>query len=87
MPFIPPKEDMAPENVMELCRGVLRESLTPYFKGKNAASRLEEAVNTATNSIGHMLTMRPVRKEALGATVMTEGASAIKKRGSVPRNM
>jgi len=78
---------MAPDNVMELCRQCLRESLSPYFKGKNSANRLEEAVAVATNSIGHMLTQRVVRKDPLGATVMTEGASAIKKRGSVPRNM
>jgi hypothetical protein len=87
MPFIPAKEDMAPENVMELCRENLRESLKNYFKGKNAANRLEEAVRVATNSIGHMLTMRPVRKDPLGATIMTERASAVKKRGSTPRNM
>ena len=87
MPFIPPNKDMAPENVMELCRQCLRESLAPYFKGKNASSRLEEAVMAATNSIGHMLTMRAVRKDPLGATVMTEGASHTKRPGSVPRNM
>lgn len=82
MPFIPAKEDMAPENVMELCRVNLRESLKIYFKGKNAANRLEEAVSVATNSIGHMLTMRPVRKEALGVTIMTEAAASRKKDGS-----
>lgn len=87
MPFIPAKEDMAPENVQELCRENLRESLKPYFKGKGAANRLEEAVQVATSSISHMLTMRPVRKEPLGATIMTESASAVKKRGSVPRTM
>ena len=87
MPFIPAKKDMAPDNVMELCREVLRESLAPFFKGKNAANRLEEAVHAATNSVGHLLTLRPVRKEPLGATIMTEGASAVKKRGSAPRHM
>jgi len=78
---------MAPENVMELCRGNLREALRPYFKGKDAASRLEDAVAVATNSIGHMLTMRPVREGPVGATIMTERASAVKKPGSAPRNM
>lgn len=87
MPFIPPNEDMAPENVMELCRQCLRESLTPYFKGKSASSRLEEAVQVATNSISHMLTQRAIRKDPLGATIMTEGASYTKKPGSVPRNI
>jgi len=87
MPFIPSNKEMAPENVMELCRTALRESLAPYFKGKNAANRLEEAVQVATNSVGHMLTMRAVRKDPMGATIMTEGASAVKKRGSVPRNI
>lgn len=87
MPFIPSNKDMAPDNVLELCRQCLRESLLPYFKGKNANDKLEAAVGVATNSIGHLLTQRPVRKDPLGATVMTEGASAIKKRGSIPRNM
>lgn len=87
MPFIPAKKDMAPEDVVELCRTHLRESLKPYFKGKAAASRLDEAVIVATNSIEHMLTMRTVRKQPLGATVMTERASAVKKRGSTPRNI
>ena len=87
MPFIPAKQDMAPENIMELCRTNLRESLKPYFKGKGAASRLEEAIIVATNSIGHMLTMRKVRDKPLGATVMTEGASAVKRRGSAPRSI
>lgn len=87
MPFIPAKGDSAPENVLELCRVNLRESLKPYFKGKGSASRLEEAVHTATNSIAHMLTTRDVRKNPIGVTIMTEGASAIKKPGSAPRNM
>jgi len=81
MPFIPPKEDMAPENVMELCREVLRESLKPYFKGKHAGANLEQAVWTATSSIGHMLTTRAVRKNPLGVTIMTEGASMKRKSG------
>lgn len=81
MPFVAPKENMAPENVMELCRECLRESLSSYFKGKNAASRLEEAVHVATNSISHMLTVQSVRKSPLGATIMTEGAATPKKDG------
>ncbi len=82
MPFIPSNKDSAPENVLELCRGRLRESLLPYFKGKNANSKLEEAVNVATNSICHMLTTRDVRKNPLGATIMTEGAATPRKDGS-----
>ena len=82
MPFIPSKKDAAPENVLELCRGCLRESLAPFFKGKNAASRLEEAVHVGTSSISHMLTMRAVRSTPLGATTMTEAAATPKKDGS-----
>jgi len=81
MPFVPSKKDMAPENVLELCRANLRASLAPHFKGKGAAERLEEAVHVATNSISHMLTMRAVRKNPLGATIMTEGAATPRKSG------
>jgi len=81
MPFIPTKKDMAPENVLELCRENLRVSLAPYFKGKNAANRLEDAVHVATHSIAHMLTMRAVRNSPLGATVMTEAAATPRKDG------
>lgn len=87
MPFIPPKQNQAPENVLELCRENLRVSLRPYFKGKAAQDKLEEAVNVATNSISHMLTMRAVRSSPLGATIMTERASAVKKPGSTPRTV
>lgn len=90
MPFIPPQKDMAPENVLELCREQLRVSIKPYFKGKGAASRLEEAVCVATNSIAHMLTLRAVRKSPLGATIMTESAASRTKDGdfhSKPRTL
>jgi hypothetical protein len=87
MSFIPAKKDLAPGNVEELCSANLTEALGPYFSGKKKEENLKLAVQACINSISHMLTMQDVRKSPLGATVMTESASAVKRRGSVPRNM
>lgn len=57
----------------------LREALKPHFKGRNAPARLEAATADALQAINHLITTRnDAPKNKLGATVMTEGASANK---------
>lgn len=87
MTYVESRAPGSPQSVMELARENLYESLLPYFKGKNKEERLDRAVNDALNSISHMLSLESARKNPLGATVMTEGASATKKAGSQPRNL
>ena len=87
MPFIPPAKDDLPFSIMELARNNIAEALTPYLKDKVHSAIFDEAVNATLLSITHMLTMREIRKSPLGATIMTERASAVKKPGSAPRTI
>lgn len=67
-------------------RHALKESLRPFFKGKNAEQRLEDAALAALQSIDHLITTQPeASNRKLGATVMTESASANKR--VAPRNI
>ena len=67
------------QEAMELVVTALTESLKPFFKGKNSSERLTEAVAAAATSIAHLVTTREnVPNKKLGATVMTESASANK---------
>lgn len=62
-------------NGVEVVKQLLKESLTPFFKGR-AASKLDGAVDAAAESIAHLVTIREnVKKNKLGVTVMTENAS------------
>lgn len=66
-------------SAVDIARELLEESLRPHFKGRNAKARLESAVDDAVDSIVHLITVRQdVKKNRLGATVMTEGASEFK---------
>jgi hypothetical protein len=66
-------------------RDLLRESLSPFFKGKTADSRLSEATEAALASIEHLINTQASSPKKLGATVMTESASANKRVS--PRNI
>lgn len=73
---------------VEIAIELLREAMRPHFKGRNASGRLENAVSDSINAIVHLITVREdVKKNKLGATVMTEGASINKGPGSVPRTL
>ena len=87
MPFIPSNKDKPTQSVTDMATENVAAALAPFIKGKNVNLRLAEATAAVVSSIEHMLTMREVRQQPLGATVMTEGASARKEPGSVPRNI
>ena len=75
-------------NAVEMASELLTEALRPHIKGKNAENRLTNAVADSINSIVHLITVRQdVKKNKLGATVMTEGASFYKGPGSAPRTL
>lgn len=73
-------------DALQNARGLLKESLRPFFKGKTAEERLEKATAAALESVSHLITTRAdAPKNKLGVTVMTESASANKR--IAPRRM
>ena len=73
---------------VEVTGELLAEALRPYFKGKNATARFNNAVSDAIGAIAHLVTVRDnVKKGKLGATVMTERASINKQPGTAPRTL
>ena len=80
MPIIPSnanrnKNESASSDAVEVARKRLAEALSPYFKGKTSAERLEKATNAAIAVIANLITIREVSGQKLGGTVMTEAAS------------
>lgn len=75
-------------NPIDAARERIREALTPHFRGKTADGRVDAAVSDVLISIEHLITHKDeVKKGPLGATVMTEAASAVKAPGITPRNL
>jgi len=67
-------------DALQNARGLIKESLKPFFKGKTAEERLEKATAATLEAIGHLVTTRTdAPKNKLGVTVMTESASANKR--------
>ncbi len=87
MPFIPSNKDkpIVTQDTVNMASENIAAALKPFFVGSD--KKLPEAVTAVLNSIKHMLTMREVRQSPLGATVMTESASARKQPGSTPRHI
>ena len=66
---------------VDMAAALRRGALRPHFKGKTAEARLEKATVDALGAVAHLITVRQdVKKNRLGATVMTEGASQFKTR-------
>ena len=61
---------------VEVTRASIKKVLKKYFKGPNASSRLEKATNDVMGEIVHMIKTTPGTNKKLGASVMTEAASA-----------
>lgn len=59
---------------VEVARQLIREALDPFFKGPRRAKRMQDAANSAINSIVHLIKTTPGGKK-IGAAVMTETAS------------
>ena len=87
MPFIPSNKDepIATQDTVTMAGENIAAALKPFFVDSD--EKLAEATKAALDSINHMLTMREVRQSRLGATVMTESASARKRPGSTPRHI
>lgn len=85
MPFIPSSRNKVSEALQNATSDALRGSLSPYFKGRGAEARLEKAVADAVESIKFLLGEN--KKAPLGATIMTEDASAKKTPGNTPRTI
>jgi hypothetical protein len=61
---------------VEIARQLIRDSLSPYFKGPKRAERMQNAANDIVEAIVHLIQTTPAtQKGRLGATVMTETAS------------
>lgn len=81
-------ENQEPRSTLDIALECIKEALAPHFKGKNSDERLNEAANAALGSVAHMITVRQdVKKKPIGATVMTEQASAVIRPGIAPRSM
>lgn len=79
MPIVPSnagkKKEIAMHDAVEVARQKLTVVLAPFFKGKTAKKRLEEAVSQSIAAIAGLITTREVTGQKLGGTVMTEAAS------------
>lgn len=75
-------------NPLDAAREHIKEALAPHFSGKTAEKRLDSAATDVLNAVAHLITTRDeVKKNPLGATVMTEKASSVKAPGIVPRTI
>ena len=78
-------------DAVEVARDRLTSALAPFFKGKTANKRLDDAVTKSINAIAGLITTREVSGQNLGATVMSEAASmrnpATGKFTRPPRNL
>ena len=95
MPIVPSnagkKQEIAMQDAVEVARQRLTKVLAPFFKGKTAKKRLDDAVSQSVASIAGLITTRSVTGQKLGGTVMTEAASmrnpVTGKFGKPPRNV
>ena len=76
MPIIPSnsgknKQEIAIQDAVEVARQKLTVALSPFFKGKTAEKRLNDAVSQSIASIAGLITTREVTGQKLGGTVMT----------------
>jgi hypothetical protein len=96
MPIVPSnagkkRQQNQHSDAVEVARDRLTVALTPYFKGKTAKQRLDDAVAESIKAIAGLITTREVSGQNLGATVMTEAASmknpATDEFNKPPRNL
>lgn len=93
MPIVPSNagKKQLTSDAVEIARERLRTILMPFFKGKTAHKRLDDAVAQSIVAIAGLITTREVTGQKLGGTVMTEAASmrnpVTGKHTKPPRNL
>lgn len=93
MPIIPSNagKKQLTSDAVEVARERLKTVLSPFFKGKTADKRLNDAVTQSIAAIAGLITTREVTGQKLGGTVMTEAASmrnpVTGKHTKTPRNL